>query len=436
MDEPLSNLDAKLRVSTRAQIKNLSHELAITTIYVTHDQVEAMTLADRVVVMKQGVVQQVGSPTDIYDMPANSFVAGFIGSPAMNLIEGKISKGVLFNQLQNNGYRIDQLENYFKNKISSEDCFSQNPLIQDQGYYVKYLNKFVCSVQQPRFNFNLFFDLNLTHLDFSSQERAGQLFPDFIISSDNRQIYIFDENQSPELNLSFLNFLSFGFKHILSGLDHIAFLLLIIFLCANLKTLFFAISGFTLGHSASLFSSVQGLIVSSTNLVEIMIGFSILVCSIEVLGKKTAQLGMFSNLLLVAWAILTFSIYIFLPKQSLFFLSLGLMMFCYLRLSDNYQSRLNLIFITIVFGFIHGLGFAGAINEIFLPKEDMLKILFAFNLGIEVGQILIFGIFALFAYFLEFYKLAKLRDFATFAITASIFGYSLNLIIERSFLVF
>ena len=94
MDEPLSNLDAKLRVSTRAQIKNLSHELAITTIYVTHDQVEAMTLADRVVVMKQGVVQQVGSPTDIYDMPANSFVAGFIGSPAMNLIEGKISKGV------------------------------------------------------------------------------------------------------------------------------------------------------------------------------------------------------------------------------------------------------------------------------------------------------------------------------------------------------
>ena len=98
MDEPLSNLDAKLRVSTRAQIKNLSHELAITTIYVTHDQVEAMTLADRVVVMKQGVVQQVGSPTDIYDMPANSFVAGFIGSPAMNLIEGKISKGVFSSQ--------------------------------------------------------------------------------------------------------------------------------------------------------------------------------------------------------------------------------------------------------------------------------------------------------------------------------------------------
>ena len=93
MDEPLSNLDAKLRVSTRAQIKNLSHELKVTTIYVTHDQIEAMTLADRVVVMNKGIVQQVGSPTEIYDMPANTFVAGFIGSPAMNLIEGRVENG-------------------------------------------------------------------------------------------------------------------------------------------------------------------------------------------------------------------------------------------------------------------------------------------------------------------------------------------------------
>ena len=94
MDEPLSNLDAKLRVSTRAQIKNLCHELAVTTIYVTHDQVEAMTLADRVVVMEKGFVQQIGSPTEIYDKPANTFVAGFIGSPAMNLISGEIKNGV------------------------------------------------------------------------------------------------------------------------------------------------------------------------------------------------------------------------------------------------------------------------------------------------------------------------------------------------------
>ena len=94
MDEPLSNLDAKLRVSTRAQIKNLSHELQVTTIYVTHDQIEAMTLADRVVVMEKGIVQQVGTPTKIYDNPANTFVASFIGNPAMNLMEGEITGGV------------------------------------------------------------------------------------------------------------------------------------------------------------------------------------------------------------------------------------------------------------------------------------------------------------------------------------------------------
>ena len=90
MDEPLSNLDAKLRVSTRAQIKHLHHEMQVTTIYVTHDQIEAMTLADRVVVLNKGVVQQIGTPSQIYDTPQNLFVAGFIGNPAMNLISGRI----------------------------------------------------------------------------------------------------------------------------------------------------------------------------------------------------------------------------------------------------------------------------------------------------------------------------------------------------------
>ncbi len=94
MDEPLSNLDAKLRVSTRAQIKNLQHELKTTTIYVTHDQIEAMTLADRVVVMNKGVVQQVGTPKEIYNNPINTFVAGFMGTPAMNLVEGTLQNGV------------------------------------------------------------------------------------------------------------------------------------------------------------------------------------------------------------------------------------------------------------------------------------------------------------------------------------------------------
>jgi multiple sugar transport system ATP-binding protein len=93
MDEPLSNLDAQLRVTMRAEIKHLQRELGITTIYVTHDQIEAMTLADRIVVMEKGVIQQLGTPEEIYNEPANLFVAGFIGSPPMNLIRGEISSG-------------------------------------------------------------------------------------------------------------------------------------------------------------------------------------------------------------------------------------------------------------------------------------------------------------------------------------------------------
>jgi multiple sugar transport system ATP-binding protein len=93
MDEPLSNLDAKLRASMRVQIKHLQRQLKITTVYVTHDQIEAMTLADRIVIMNQGAIQQVGTPDQIYSDPANTFVAGFIGSPPMNLIDGVAKDG-------------------------------------------------------------------------------------------------------------------------------------------------------------------------------------------------------------------------------------------------------------------------------------------------------------------------------------------------------
>jgi len=93
MDEPLSNLDAKLRVQMRAEISRLHHRLRTTTLYVTHDQTEAMTLGDRVVVMRGGVVQQVGSPAYIYDHPINLFVAGFIGSPSMNFLPGQLTGG-------------------------------------------------------------------------------------------------------------------------------------------------------------------------------------------------------------------------------------------------------------------------------------------------------------------------------------------------------
>ena len=92
MDEPLSNLDAKLRVQMRAEIARIQQRLGVTTIYVTHDQTEAMTLGDRVAVMKLGILQQVASPQELYDQPANLFVGGFIGSPAMNMLRGRVER--------------------------------------------------------------------------------------------------------------------------------------------------------------------------------------------------------------------------------------------------------------------------------------------------------------------------------------------------------
>lgn len=93
MDEPLSNLDAKLRVQMRAEITKLHQRLQTTVIYVTHDQIEAMTMADRIVIMRDGVIQQVGSPKEVYDFPDNVFVGGFIGSPAMNFLTGRLESG-------------------------------------------------------------------------------------------------------------------------------------------------------------------------------------------------------------------------------------------------------------------------------------------------------------------------------------------------------
>jgi multiple sugar transport system ATP-binding protein len=106
MDEPLSNLDAKLRVQTRTQIASLQRRLGVTTVYVTHDQVEAMTMGDRVAVLKDGVLQQVATPRELYETPKNVFVAGFIGSPAMNLLQLPIVDGGV--QFGNTVVKIDK----------------------------------------------------------------------------------------------------------------------------------------------------------------------------------------------------------------------------------------------------------------------------------------------------------------------------------------
>jgi multiple sugar transport system ATP-binding protein len=124
MDEPLSNLDAKLRVAMRAEIAKLHQRLETTTIYVTHDQTEAMTMADRIVIMKDGFIQQIGSPKEVYNTPKNIFVAGFIGSPAMNFFNVTLNNGMISDG-QSLNLRIPE----GKNKILVEKGYEGKQLV-------------------------------------------------------------------------------------------------------------------------------------------------------------------------------------------------------------------------------------------------------------------------------------------------------------------
>ena len=150
MDEPLSNLDAKLRSNMRAEIIKIHNTLGATTIYVTHDQTEAMTMADRIVVMKKGVVQQVGSPKDIYDHPENLFVAGFIGAPTMNFMRGKVVEG---NFVTKGGGEIeipvgyyDKLKGYEGKKVVvgiRPENISNDPLVLETYSHAKITSKVI-----------------------------------------------------------------------------------------------------------------------------------------------------------------------------------------------------------------------------------------------------------------------------------------------------
>jgi multiple sugar transport system ATP-binding protein len=134
-DEPLSNLDAKLRVQMRTEIKDLHERLKTTTVYVTHDQIEAMTMADKIVILKDGVIEQQGSPLDVYDRPNNLFVASFIGSPSMNMIKGTVHKG---NMITADGTKI-KLPAGHKAKDGQDIVFGIRPehIEVGEGFKVK-----------------------------------------------------------------------------------------------------------------------------------------------------------------------------------------------------------------------------------------------------------------------------------------------------------
>ena len=192
MDEPLSNLDAKLRVSTRAQIKHLQNELKITTVYVTHDQVEAMTLADRVVVMNNGKIQQVAPPQEIYNNPLNTFVASFIGNPAMNLVDINLkNQNITNNELQIS--KIKMKDGKYILGFRAEDArIEENGNFSGSIYSIEHLG----DVTLVTFKLKN----NLIHVKASNNFRAN--IGDYIsVKIPIKKCHLFDFNNGKRLNL-------------------------------------------------------------------------------------------------------------------------------------------------------------------------------------------------------------------------------------------
>ncbi len=197
-DEPLSNLDAKLRIQMRAEIRELHQRLATTTIYVTHDQIEAMTMADQIVVMQGGYIEQIGPPLELYDRPANTFVAGFIGAPSMNFMDGVLAAGGdgLVAQVQEFEFQIPSQEGLTEGQQVTLGVRPENLVLSDVGVPGE------ITVVEPTGS--------ETHLvirsngrDFVSIVRERQAFApgqSVALSADRDSIHLFDKETGKRLN--------------------------------------------------------------------------------------------------------------------------------------------------------------------------------------------------------------------------------------------
>jgi multiple sugar transport system ATP-binding protein len=197
-DEPLSNLDAKLRVQMRTEISRLHKKLGATMIYVTHDQTEAMTMGERIVIMKDGIVNQVDTPLNLYNRPVNKFVAGFIGSPSMNFIKGKIErmKGLTFNSsggdltLIPDGKKADKLRNYVNKEIwlgiRPEDIYDASGSVEREGYAGK---EVILDVIEPMGN-EIFLYFQLDNIQFIARVPAREEPP-----AGSKRNLLFDRNK-------------------------------------------------------------------------------------------------------------------------------------------------------------------------------------------------------------------------------------------------
>ena len=303
-----------------------------------------------------------------------------------------------FDQSWESKLQEEILNNY---KVQGSCELDQGPYLRSSlaTGYVSLRWRQVCDKESAEILFNLFFSEDSTHVHIATIKIDEQPYPEKIFTVSSKSW-----NQSSALNKekssvysSFYDYLELGVKHILTGLDHIAFLVGLLLLNLTRKNLIIVITGFTIGHSITLALGALNYITPASSFVESLIGYSIVVVAIECVASITKQYTLYNRYLLYSWIlfILLFALY-GNQKYILGLLGLGLFSYCYFGLSDKFHNQKLILIITMLFGLVHGFGFAGNLSSIGLMQDRFIPALIGFNLGVEVGQILlILSLFAL-----------------------------------------
>ena len=269
------------------------------------------------------------------------------------------------------------------NVLNTEIGMTGLSLIFDTNQFEKYI-----------FDMNIFFEEIPGHIHYARiNHHMGQMRT-LVLNQNNHEIIIFSELNAVEEQEwfdSFEQYIGLGFTHILEGIDHLLFLLALLILCKSFKSLVFAATGFTIGHSLTLGLAASDIVIPEVNIIESLIGWTIILASIESINLPRHELRKIqSGVLLIVIAMILLSTLNINELKIGFILGLGMLTLAILKLGEEPdQSEKLRPMLAIIFGTIHGFGFANILNEISLDRTNFLVSLLGFNIGVEIGQILV-----------------------------------------------
>ena len=291
----------------------------------------------------------------------------------------------------------DSLKSHLMENIYSENVISKpviNILNTEPGTTGLSLKFNIDQVEEYIFDVNIFFNQIPSHVHYAKINYESGQKRTIVLNENNHQInFLTKEDEALEQGSfdSFKQYLGLGFTHILEGIDHLLFLLALFILCKSLKSLFFAATGFTIGHSVTLALAASNIVIPEVNIIESLIGWTIVLASIEALNIPKHEMRKIQfGILITVMAMSAMSLLNITGLKTGFIIGLGLLTLAILRLNEGSQESEKLRpMLAIIFGTIHGFGFANILNEISLDRANFLFSLLGFNLGVEIGQILV-----------------------------------------------